>query len=184
MIENISLVVHEMTPGLMQSLEDNGLIIRLAPGKHESCVSEGDIGIVTIYQTNEEYGSHMLINATINRSGLTAFGTHPENEDVFLIGDPSTKELIFVFAHDDLPGLNKKIQTKNIGQDDFIAFKAKYNDPEVSFFTVLKQTPHGEACISGPGLPPSFYVTEQTRLPLTKLNWEDYHIEFIISGSQ
>jgi hypothetical protein len=166
----------DMTPDLMQSLEDKGIIIRLAPGTHEVITPAEEVGIDWIYKTDDKYGSHMLLAATINRSTFAAFGTHPDNEEVFLIGDPQTKPLYFLFGLSKREEFEHKIETGSISTSDFLCFLARFNDVEVGCFSILKDFPHGEATTAGPGKPPTFFVTEQTHLPLDKLNLEELDI--------
>lgn len=172
----IRLQMQDMTPQIMQSLEEKGLIIRLSPGKYEVDAPEGEVGIEEIYRTDEQYGSHMLIAATINRSQFSAFATHPENEDVFLIGDAQVKPMCFLFALCNRAQFQEKVSNHTLSEIDFIALRAKYNDVEVSCFTIIKNIPHGEAVMAGDGKPPTFFVTEQTRLPLDLVDFGDYQI--------
>ncbi|MBN1535452.1 MAG: hypothetical protein JW908_01885 [Anaerolineales bacterium] len=179
MKEELNIPIKEMTPEIMKMLETKGLIIRLAPGNHESSPLEGDVGIITIYESDEKYGAHMLISATINRTEFSAFGSHPDNEEVFLIGKPDAKPCYFLFSFSNRCELEKKVKNHTLTTNDFIALKARYNDPEVSFFTILKEFPHGEATIAGEGIAPSFYVTEQSKLPLEIFDFGSYKIKLM-----
>jgi hypothetical protein len=175
----LNLTCDEMTPRLMQFLEDKGAIIRLAPGTHEVITPEEEVGIDWIYKTDEKYGSHMLLSATINRSTFAAFGTHPDNEEVYLIGDPATKPLYFLFGLCKRDEFEYKLKSGTISSDDFLCFKARFNDVEVCCFSILKDFPHGEATIPGPEKPPTFFVTEQTNLPLDKIILDSIDIRLI-----
>lgn len=174
MKETIRLKAVDMTPEIMQSLENKGMIKCLCPGSCEAVTPEGEVGITSIYASDIEFGSHKLISVTINRNVFSAFGTHPDNEDVILIGNPETKTICFVFSFFMREDLNKKIQSGNLCSDDFIALTAKFNDPEVSFFTVLKGTPHGESTVSGVGKPPTFFVAKPSDLPLDITDFKGY----------
>lgn len=177
MKEQLDIPIKEMTPEIMKMLEARGLIIRLAPGNHELKPEEGKVGITTIYKSDEKYGAHMLISATINRTEFSAFGSHPDNEEVYLIGRPEAKPCYFLFSFSNRSELEMKVKNHKLTDGDFIALEARYNDPEVSFFTVLKEYPHGEATIAGDGIPPSFYVTEQSNLPLEIFDFDSYQIK-------
>ena len=74
----------------------------------------------------------------VNRTNLPEFGTHPENEDFFMIGTPGGKPLYLVIGLCDRFQLDRKIKEEVVSSKDFITLKVKYNDPEVSFFTILK----------------------------------------------
>jgi len=175
-MSNIEIQPVEMTQEVMSSLEEHGLIKRLYPGVHRMDVSEGQVGVIDMYITDKKYGSHKLISATINRNTFCAFGSHPDNEDVLLIGDTEVKDMYFLFSYLVDEELDNRIKTNRLEPKDFIAVKAKYNDPYVSFFTVLKGVPHGEATITGPGKPPSFFVTEPSDLLLNFTDFKDYKI--------
>lgn len=177
----LQLKCHDMTPELAHYLEEKGAIIRISPGTHEITTPEGEVGIDEIYKTDEKYGSHMLLAATLNRPTFSGFGTHPDNEDVLLIGDPHTKPLYFLFGLCKREEFEDKLKSGSLTSNDFLCFKAKYNDAQVSCFTVLKHIPHGEATIPGPGKPPTFFVTEQTHLPLDRLNLEGLDIRLDIA---
>ena len=140
----ISLKPIEMTKEVMQNLEKRGLIYRLCPGHDELEPKEGETLGKSIYECHENYGPHKLITVTVNREKFEAFGTHPDIEDFLLIGDLNTKPLYLLIATCHKDELNKKILQKTLLEKDFILLKAKYNDPEVSFFSMLKNVPHGE----------------------------------------
>lgn len=176
MTKQLELNLVEMTPEIMEFLEDRGILIRLCPGTHEVITPAGQVGIKEVYRTDEKYGSHMLITATVNRSRFSAFGTHPENEDVFLVGDPNTKPMAMLFALCERDEFIQKMETGNLKAEDFVALRARFNDPEVSMFTVCRNYPHGEAVMAGEGKPPTFFVTEQTNLPLDIIPWKTIEI--------
>lgn len=162
--EGIFLEPVEMTRAVMVDLEERGLIIRLAPGSHQIGAKEGETVCKTIYHTDPSYGSHKLMYIEVNRTALPEFGTHPENEDFYLLGLPGNKPLYLVIALCLKDVLDDKIKSQTLTSADFITLKVKYNDPEVSFFTMLKDVPHGEAVGTGEGGPGTFYVTESTDL--------------------
>jgi hypothetical protein len=87
-----------MTPSVMNELQDKGLIIRLAPGRHHIGAKEGETLCNTIYKTDVSSGSHKLMYIEVNRTNLPEFGTQPENEDFYMIGNADTKPLYLVIA--------------------------------------------------------------------------------------
>lgn len=176
MKELIDIRVCEMTATVMKMLEEKGIIFLLSPDHYDLHPSEGEVAVKTVYESDIRFGSHMLIAATINRTEFSAFGTHPDNEEVFLIGGTEMKPCYFLFALSDKWEMENKVKNGTLSEKDFIAVKAKYNDPYVSFFTIMKDFPHGEVTIKGPGTPPSFYVTESTDLPLEIFDFGNYTI--------
>lgn len=180
-MENSAIILQpvEMNKEIMQELEKRGLIYRIAPGLHNLNPDQGEALVKTIYECKEEYGPHKLISVTINRTEFTTFGTHPDTEDFLLIGDPNTKPLYLVIALCKKDELERKIGEKTVSAKDFVALKVKYNDPEISFFSMLKDVPHGEAVGDEEGKPASFYVTEAKNLTRDLIDFHGYKLKII-----
>jgi len=179
MSETIALTPVEMTPEIMQKLEDNGLIIRLCPGHHVLNPARNETQDATIYASEPRFGPHKLIAVTINAFEPRYFGSHEDNEEFLLIGDPATKPLYLIIATCKQADLDSKIQSRKLSADDFIALRVKYNDPEVSFFTMLKHAPHGEVTVDQKGQLPSFYVTEPRDLITNRTNFDPYLLKVV-----
>jgi hypothetical protein len=160
----IALSPAAMTGERMQDLEDRGLIIRLGPGRHATAAGEGRTVDRPLYEPVEGYGPHKLITVTVNSHDLAEFGTHPDNEEFLLIGEPDCRPLYLVVSLHRREELERLARERPLAAADFLALRARYNDPQLSFFVMLKHTPHGEATSPGPGRPPSFYVTESRDL--------------------
>ncbi|HTB22338.1 MAG TPA: hypothetical protein VK914_06505 [bacterium] len=173
-MKTLNLKAREATPGLMRALEKEGLILWLAPGRHALKPPRGSSADKRIYSSDPSWGPHMLISVTCNRPDFPKFGSHPDNEDFLMLGEGVTRPLYLVIARLKKDALRKKIEKGTLGSRDFIALKIKFNDPATSFFTLLKDVPHGEAAAAGPGRAPSFYVTESRDLPLEKTDFRDY----------
>ena len=130
-----------------------------------------------IYVSDSSSGPHKLIVATINTLVPDPyFGTHIGNEEFLMIGDPSTKSLYLIISLCMREELIAKIKQRCLSADDFVALFIKYNDPQVSFFTMLAGVPHGEVTVDGPGEPPSFYVTEGRDLEIERIDFGDYQV--------
>ena len=167
----------EMTPAVMQSLEDKGLIIRLCPGHHSAVTRHNESGNAVIYASQPENGPHKLIVATINALDVAPyFGTHVDNEEFLLIGDATTKPFYLLVALCKRAELEEKIKTHTLSAQDFAALHVRFNDPEVSFFVMLKDVPHGEVTVDGPGTPASFYVTEPRDITTELVDLMDYQL--------
>jgi hypothetical protein len=170
----IELEPKEMTEDLMKDLEKRGLIIRLSPGNHFACPGRNESKSKIIYSSDDKFGPHKLIVATINAlEPYPYFGTHDDNEEFILVGDPTTKPIYLIVALIKRVGLEEKIHNHTLSNSDFITLRIKYNDPEVSFFTMLKDVPHGEVTIDGPGTPGSFYVTEPRDIVIKSTDFRD-----------
>ena len=175
-MKEIGLIPVDMTPGVMQDLEDRGLIIRLAPNRHELSVEPGTARSESVYESSQAYGAHKLITVTVDRTSFSAFGTHPDNEEFLLIGDPATKPLYLAVSLCRRELLDRKIAAGEVSSSDFVCLRVKYNDPEVSFFTMLADVPHGEAAADVGGRPPSFYVTEPCSMGISFTDFRGYKL--------
>ncbi len=176
MRKTIILKPIEMTETVMQSLENMGKIIRLYPNRHLHSVKKGENLGKAVYESNALYGPHKLLSVTIDRPYFLNFGTHPDNEEFLLIGDPGAKPMYLNISLCNNEELDKKIADHQLTADDFICLHIKYNDPNVSFFTMLAGIPHGEAVADVDGQPASFYVTEPRDLSTVCTNFGDYEI--------
>jgi hypothetical protein len=166
----------EMTGQIMVDLERKGLIMRLCPGHDELDAPRGETLWKLIYEPKEEYGPHRLITVTVNREEFAGFGTHPDNEEFWLIGDSDTQPMYLAISFLDAEALSEKINAGTLEENDFIALRIKYNDPSVSFFVMRAGVPHGEAILDRGRRPPSFYVTESLNLPLNLTRFGNYQI--------
>jgi len=162
--ETIMLKPVEMTPAVMRELEQRGLIIRLAPGCHELPAAPGETRWKAIYSSAEQFGPHMLITVSVNATDFLEFGTHADNEEFLLIGDPTTRPLYLAIALRTQDEIEGKARDGTLSGDDFVCLDVAFNDPEVSFFTMRAGVPHGEAVGPSEGRPASFYVTESRDL--------------------
>lgn len=172
----IELAPTDMTSSAMQDLEERGLIIRLAPRRHELPAAPGETLWEPIYDSSEALGPHRLITVSVNKTTLDEFGTHADNEEFLLIGDSSMKPLYLVIALCSKEQLVDKIARRALARDDFVCFRVTYNDPETSFFTMLAGVPHGEAVGSAEGRPATFYVSEPRDLDTDIIDFGAYAI--------
>jgi hypothetical protein len=164
-----------MTPSVMADLEKRNLILRFGPRRHELPAKFGETLDKSVYEA-KGFGPHKLVTITVNRVSLPEFGTHPDNEDFLLLGDPASKPLYVVIALHRLDQLSEKVKQKTLSPDDFVCLHIKFNDPDVSFFTMLANVPHGEAVTRKEGRAPSFYVTEGRDIPSPNMDMGDYEL--------
>jgi hypothetical protein len=167
----------EMTEQIMEGLEQKGLIMRLCPCHDELDAPCGETLWKLIYKPKEGYGPHRLISVTVNREEFAGFGTHPDNEEFWLLGDNDTQPMYLVISFLTEEVLAVKINTGTLEENDFIVLHIKYNDPRVSFFVMCAGVPHGEAILDRGMRPPSFYVTESLNLPLNLTRFGDYQLK-------
>ena len=177
---SLSITPQRMTPEIMEQLEERGLIIRLTPSReeHRIDVKSGEGKGNYLYKSEKKYGSHSLMNATIDFENFINFGTHPDNEEFLLLGGINEKKMLLLIALIQKDKLSEKIASNTLTSDDFICLEAVFNDPNLSFFVMKKDVPHGE-CASGCGRPVTFYVTEGSELGLDRTNLGNY--KFIVT---
>lgn len=173
----LKIPVREMTKEIMEAMEEEGLIVRLAPHHHDIETPCGNTWFEALYEGAEGYGPHKIIALTVNRENFPGFGTHPDQEEFWLIGDNAAKLMYILVARMELSAFQKKVREETLTADDFYLLRAKYNDPEVSFFVMKKGIPHGEGIFDTEGVCPSFYVTESRDLPLDLCDMGNYEIE-------
>ena len=175
--EDLLMKPVDMTSEVMQDLEGRGLIKMLRPGGHKLEANAGETLGESIYESADKFGPHKLIAVTVNRKEFAGFATHPDNEEFLLIGDAKTKPMFLAVAYDMREKFEEKVKTGRLRPEDLVLLRCKYNDPEVSFFVMLKDVPHGEA-ITEANLPPaSFYVTESRDLPLDLVEMRKYRLQ-------
>lgn len=166
----------KMTEEIMQMLEDKGLIIRLAPGHHTKEIAKGDGVGVDLYVSDQKYGPHKLISVIIDRIAFSAFGTHEDNEEFMLIGGENEKTMYLLIAFDLKDKFMEKLENETLCEEDLLCLECVFNDPKVSFFTMLKDVPHGEATKDEDKLPATFYVTEPAGMGLDVITFKNYNI--------
>ena len=173
------IVLHpvDMTPEIMQMLEDKGLIIRLWPGRPPLPVTPGRSAVATLYASDPQYGPHKLIAVTVNSPRFRGFGCHFDNEEFLLIGNPAARPLYLVVGLCPQEELKRKVAAGQISAADFVLLRVRFNDPDVSFFTMLKGVSHCEASADGEGDAPSFFVTEPRDLQGEHMPLGEYELQ-------
>ena len=166
----------EMSGSLMNSLQDKGLLIRIAPHIHDTDPQIGETLDKNIYVSHENSGPHKLISVTVNRTNFAKFGYHPDNEEFWLIGSEKTKPMFLAICYLSIDEFDQKIANDTISEDDFIMLRCRYNDPEVSFFVMNANVLHGEGIVESDLACPSFYVTEGRDNPTILPDWHGYEL--------
>ena len=175
--EDLALDPVPMTAELMAHLEERGLIIRLRPGAHDLAAQPGETLGELIYESAASHGPHKLIAVTVNRAEFAAFGSHPDNEEFLLLGNPDGQPMYLAMALCLREEFEQKVKTGRLSAADLVMIECRYNDPEVSFFVMRAGVPHGEAIVPAAGKPaPSFYVTESRDLPVDLIALRKYRL--------
>lgn len=177
-MQTLKLSVQEASEDLFQMLEDKGYIHRICPGRDEHLPAPGAIECSEIYRSDPVLGSHRLISVTINRYEFSAFGVHSDNEEFLLLGELQAKPLLLLIALCGEDELREKTNSGALSETDFVLIRCKFNDPYLSFFTMKKGVPHGEATYPGEEKAPTFYVTESCGLDLKTISFDQYRLKF------
>jgi hypothetical protein len=163
----------------MEKLEQRGLAKRLLPPEEVLTVSKGKLKVVKLYATDRSYGSHMLICVGVQKSEPEV-NYHPDNEDFILINNGrKQKPLFLIIGLYPSSKLVKLAESGDLSESDFVAMETVFNDPELSFFTMYKDTPHCEWTPPGEGAAPVFFVTEPSKLPRKECVFEDYILSVV-----
>lgn len=164
---------------VLDLLEKRGLILRMTPDiaeKHPELHLDRQ---ATIYASAPERGAHMMIYVTAAGINFPCFGYHEDNEEFLLIETDGKKPLFLLFSLIENNTLLEKIENGTVSEDDFICMRCVYNDPYLSFFTVLKGAAHAEGTVSMEGMdPPHFFVTEPSDIGFTRINLPEREILF------
>ncbi len=176
-MNNIIIKPQKMNAKIMDSLEQKGLIIRMMPSRdsHRLAIQSGEARGEYMYKSMATSGTHALMNVALDNTDFINFGTHPDNEEFLLLGGIGEKSLLLLVSYLSREELERKIAAESLTSQDFICLDVVFNDPELSFFVMKKEVPHGE-CSMGSGLPATFYVTEGSNLSLDKTDFKNYSL--------
>ncbi|HAF96644.1 MAG: hypothetical protein A2X34_01765 [Elusimicrobia bacterium GWC2_51_8] len=166
----INLKPVAITPIVIRRLEKLGLVRAFRPTTRSLRVKEGGCVVDKVYATAPRFGTHKLVCVGKNetRIGLTA---HPDNEDIIVInpGGYKFKPLYLIIGLDSPKNLARKARLGRLSGRDILALRLCYDDPKTCVFTILKNTPHCEVTLPGPGKAPVFFVTEPNRLKMASI---------------
>lgn len=168
----------DMNRETMSMLEDKGLIRRIIPGGDVAGPVDGDNLGRSLYESDERFGGHKLIVATIGATALRYFGCHDDNEDVWMLGLDCWRPMYFVVGTCLVDEFEEKVRRGSLSENDLVCLRVRYNDPEASFFVMKKHVPHGEFVIPVDAPAPSFYVTEAVNLAIRPISFGENNVEF------
>lgn len=158
-------------------LEKKGFISRLKPTK-KTINTRKRTGVVDIlYTSNKNFGSHRLM-CIGKRNKKVQMCYHIDNEDLIFL-NPSNidyQKLYIIFALDKIDTFSKKLSKNILTSKDFLAVEIVYNDPNLSFFTMLKKTVHCEVVKDEDKQHPIFFVAESSNLKNNKIKHKDLKI--------
>ena len=158
-------------------LEKKGLISILKPTDKAIKTKTRTGTVDVLYTSNKNFGPHRLM-CIGKRTKKVQLCYHLDNED-FLFINPAKidyQKLYLVFALDKIETFNKKLSKNSLSNKDFVAVEIVYNDPKLSFFTLLKRTVHCEVVEDEDKQHPVFFVAESSNLKNNKIKHKDLSI--------
>ena len=162
---------------LFEELEEKKLIRLLRPTKKTVNTKTKTGAVSRIYVSSEKYGSHALI-CVGKRSADIRLSYHDDNEDFILLNPLGLKlkKLYLILSLLKKNKFLKKFYSQKLENKDLISVELKFNDPLLSFFTMLKGSVHCEITDNSKGQHPVFFVSEPSRLKDNKLTRSLYNI--------
>lgn len=149
---------------ILEQLEQKGLIQRFHCSQRALSAKENEVVDDFIYTTNPLWGPHALLCVGLNKT-VIELASHPDNEDFILFNDSGpAKPLYLLISIHKRNELCELIKAQRITSEDFILLEVVFNDPQLSIFTMLANTPHAEVTVSGNAPAPCFFVTEPANL--------------------
>jgi hypothetical protein len=171
-MKNIVLQAQNFSPEIGQKLEELNLISFI----HHPETSLRETLQEPFYQgENFQADKHGFHSVTITYTEIfPAYHPYGENE-IVMMWDPvqQHRPLYFVFALHKKDEYLDRLCAGKISEEDYVAIRVPYNDPQYSSFIVWNETVHCELTDNGnPGWPyPSFFVLEPD--PLTVHSTEE-----------
>ncbi len=166
-MKTIRLKPIEATEKILTRLEKKGLIRTFKPtAKILRLGARKKGGVDTIYSSSPRFGSHKLLCIRQDDFSKIALTYHDDNEEFLIINNTPLKfkPLYIVMGMYKRREFERKAGNNRLSEKDILVLKFRYNDPAVSIFTMMKDTPHCQITKPGRGRPPIFFVTEPSRL--------------------
>ena len=163
-----------ITDQVLEKLEQIGLVQRLRCTPRALKAYENEVVDDIIYASDPKWGPHTLLCVGFNKI-RPKLATHPDNEEFILFSDASPTLYILIALHK-RDNLLKLVNSNALTSKDFILLEAVFNDSNMSIFTMLADTPHGEVTVPGDERPPCFFVTEPANLISEPIELGKYEI--------
>lgn len=163
---------------LFEELEKKKLIKLLRPSKAVIETKTKNGAISRFYTSKPEFGSHTLICVGKRTTDIKKLSWHDDNEDIILLNpiDLKFKKLYLIIALLKKRDFLKKFDSGSLSSKDLLAIELEFNNPKISFFTLLKNTVHCEITSKEEGQHPVFFVSEPSRLKDNKISMRNYNL--------
>jgi hypothetical protein len=158
-------------------LEKKGFVARLKPTRKTIDTRTKTGAVDILYTSNKNFGAHRLM-CIGKRNKKVQMTYHLDNEDLIFLNpyNDDYQKLYIVFALDKIDFFNKKLSKNLLTNKDFIAVEIVFNDPNLSFFTILKKTVHCEVVKDENKQHPIFFVAESSKLKNNKIKHKNLKI--------
>lgn len=165
---------------LFNKLEKLNLIKTMTPPKEIINTRTKTGAVSTFYKTQDVFGTHTLL-CVGKRTTDIGFSYHDDNEDLILINPLNLKfkKMYLVVSYLKKDEFLKKYNDEKITNKDLLAIELEFNNPKLSFFTVLKQTVHCEVTQDKKGQHPIFFVAEPSMLVDNKISNDLYNFKIM-----
>ncbi|MCL2390005.1 MAG: hypothetical protein FWD54_04350 [Endomicrobia bacterium] len=163
---------------LFEDLEKRKLIKLIRPSKTALETKTKTGAVSRFYVSKPEYGPHVLM-CVGKRAQNIRLSWHDGNEDFILI-NPSNlkfKPLYLIISVLKKKFFLKKFYCGKLTGKDLLAVELEFNNPKLSFWTMLKHSVHCEITNSSKGQHPVFFVSEPSKLKDNKLSAKFYDIK-------
>lgn len=183
---HISLKPVKAGEKIFNFLERKNLISVLKPTEKALKTKKKNGAVDVLYTSRKSFGGHRLM-CIGKKNTKVQLCWHSDNEDLFFLNplNMDYRKLYLIFALDKLDVFNKKFLKNNLKDKDFIAVEVSYNNPNLSFFSILKKTVHCEIIESKieseiKKQHPVFFVSESSELKNNKIKHKNLNI--IVDG--
>jgi hypothetical protein len=163
---------------LFKELEKKKLIRLLRPTEKTVNTKTKTGAVSKFYVSSKKFGTHTLM-CVGKRTLDIRLSYHDDNEDFVLINPLGLKfkKLYLVLSFFKGAQFIKKFLSKKLEKKDLIAIELEFDNPQLSFFTMLKGSVHCEITDASKGQHPVFFVSEPSRLKDNKLTRSLYDIK-------
>lgn len=182
-MKTINLTPVKSSVKVFNMLEKKGLIRTFKPTEKALSAKTKTGTVDILYTSKKEFAAHRLM-CIGKRTRNIQFCYHQDNEDFIFLNPLNIdfEKLFLVFAFDKIDVFLKKLSKDSLKSGDFLALEVVYNDPSLSFFTMLKKTVHCEVALNENKQHPVFFVTESSELKNNKIAHKN--IQFVINGEK
>jgi len=183
-MNTLALKPRVFTPGILSFLAQQGLVRPLVPTSNVLRCRRASGAAGTVYASAPRHGTHKLLSVRCT-TGPIRLNYHEDHEEFILI-HPQARLFNPLFM---IIGLHKyeimrfRADTGTLSASDFMALRLVYNDPLLSIFTMLRDTPHFEIAACGRKQAPVFFVTEPSRLKLCSARIPGYRLALEGNGT-